>query len=95
MQKSINNNNCFISSKGANDKEQVKYSYSDNMEIMISDEAYEVMEKHFKSLLNKYQKILQILIEGSEFVFHCVHLLYYKYHRINPTRTGSLIDSPD
>ena len=65
------------------------------MEIMITDEAYEVMEKHFKSLLNKYKKKLEILIEDSEFVFDYVHLLYYKCHKINPTLTGSYIDSPD
>ena len=32
---------------------------------------------------------------GSDFVFDCVHLLYYKCHKINPNRGGSYIDSPD
>ena len=33
-------------------------------------------------------------MKGSEFVFNHVHLLYYKCHKINPTRAGSCIDSP-
>ena len=34
-------------------------------------------------------------MKGSEFVFDYVHLLYYKFHEINPNRGGSYIDSPD
>ena len=30
---------------------------SDNIEIMINDEAYEVVGKLFESIKNKYQKI--------------------------------------
>ena len=30
------------------------------------------------------------------FAFNCVHLLYYKFHKMNPNRGGSYhIDSPD
>ena len=31
----------------------------------------------------------------TEFVFDYVHLLYYKYHKINPIRGGSYVDSLD
>ena len=31
----------------------------------------------------------------DDFVFHYVHLLYYKCHKINPYRGGSYINSPD
>ena len=34
-------------------------------------------------------------MKGNEFVFGYVQLLYYKYHKINPNRGGSNIDSPD
>ena len=34
-------------------------------------------------------------MKGSEFVFECVHLLYYKCHIVNPIRGRSYIDSPD
>ena len=32
---------------------------------------------------------------GSEFIFDCVQLLYYKCHKINPNHGGSYIDSAD
>ena len=34
-------------------------------------------------------------MKGSEFVFHYIHLLYYKCHKANPNRGGSFIDSLD
>ena len=40
----------FISSKDGNDEEHVMYSKSDNTEIKINEEAYEVIEEFFKSL---------------------------------------------
>ena len=70
------------------------HSKSDNIEIMINDEADEVIKEHFDSLKNRNQNSLES-IKDSEFVFHYVHLLYYKCHKINPNRSGSDIDSPD
>ena len=34
-------------------------------------------------------------MKGSEFVFDYVHLLYYKYHKINQNLVGSYIGSRD
>ena len=34
-------------------------------------------------------------MKGSEFVFDCVQLLYYKCLKINPNRGGSCIDFPN
>ena len=34
-------------------------------------------------------------MKDSEFLFDCVHLLYYKCHKINPNHDGSCKDSPD
>ena len=45
----------FISSKDDNDEEHVMHSKSDNIEIMISDEADGVIEELFDSLKNRYQ----------------------------------------
>ena len=70
------------------------HSKSDDIEIMISDEADEITKKHFDSLKIRYQNNLQS-IRGSEFVFDHVQLLYYKCDRINFSRGGSHIDSPD
>ena len=70
------------------------HSKSDNKEIMINDKADEVIEKLFKSLLNGFKNNLETPIEGSDFTFYYVHLLYYKYHKIYANRGGSYIDSP-
>ena len=34
-------------------------------------------------------------MKGCDFVFDYVHILYYKYHKINPNRGGSYIESSD
>ena len=34
-------------------------------------------------------------MKGSECVFDYVQLFYYKCHKTNPSRGGSLLDSPD
>ena len=77
-----------------NDEECVMHSKSDNIEIMINDEAGEVIEELFDSLKNRYQNNLESM-KGSDFVFEYVYLLYYECHKINPNRGGSYIDSPD
>ena len=71
------------------------HSKSDNIEIMISDEADEVIEELLDSFKNRYQNNLERKIRGSEFVFDYVHLFYYKCHSINFNCGGSYIDSPD
>ena len=71
------------------------HSKSDyNIEIMINDEEDEVVKQLFDSLKNRYQNNLESM-KGSEFVFVYVHLLYYKYHKINHNRGGLHIGSPD
>ena len=67
---------------------------SNNIEIIVKDEADEVIEELFKSPQNRYQSNLEELIKGSEFVFDYVHLLYYKCHKINPNRGGSYTATP-
>ena len=69
------------------------HSKSDNIEMMISDEADEVIKKLFDSLKNRYQNNLESM-KGSEFVFDYVQLLYSKCHKINLNRDGLYIDSP-
>ena len=34
-------------------------------------------------------------MKSNDFTFDCIHLLYYKCHKINSKRGGSYIDSPD
>ena len=52
------------------------HSKSDNIEIMINDEADEVIKELFDSLKKKYQNNLKSL-KASEFVFDYVQLLYF------------------
>ena len=61
------------------------HSKSDNIEIMINDEADEVVEKHFKSVRNRYQNNLESM-KRSEFDYD---------HKTNLNRGGSYIDSPE
>ena len=44
MENSINNNNYFFRSKDDNDAQRAMYSKSDDIEIMIKDDADEVIE---------------------------------------------------
>ena len=70
------------------------HSISDNIEILINDEAGEVIIELFGSPKNRYQNNLES-IRGSKSVFGCVYLLYYKCDKRNPNCGGSYIDSPD
>ena len=52
-------------------------SKSDDMGIMINDEADEAINELFDSLKNRYQNKFQFM-NDSELVFHHVHLLHYR-----------------
>ena len=56
------------------------HSKSDNIEIKINHKAGEVIQKLFKSLLNRYQNDLKTSMRGSDFTFDCVDLLCYICH---------------
>ena len=62
--------------------------------MIINNEVYEVIKKHFVSLKNRYQNNLEYM-KNSEFVFDFLHLLHYKCHKKNLNRGGSHIDAPD
>ena len=70
------------------------HSKNDNIEIVISDEAHEVVKKFFDSLKNGYQNNLESL-RGGDFLLDYVQLLYYKCHRINLNLGGSYKGSAD
>ena len=84
----------FISAKD-NDGECVMHLKSDNTDFMIYDNADKVTEDIFETLLKRDEIGLEISMRVSDFIFDCVHLFYYKYHKINPNRGGSYLDSPD
>ena len=70
-------------------------SKNGNIEFMLYDNANEVVDEFFESLLSRYQSALETSMRGSDFIFDSVQLLYYKYHNINFKRGGSYINSPD
>ena len=97
MGNSINNiiiNIKYFISSLDNDEMRAMHSRSDNIEVMISDEADKVIKEFFDSLKTRYQNNLESM-KGSEFVFNYVQLLYYKCHKINLNCGGSYINSPD
>ena len=75
-----------------NDEKRVMHSKSDKIETTINDEADEVIKELFHSLKNRYQNNFESM-KDSEFVFHYLHLLYYKCHKINLHRGESYINS--
>ena len=48
------------------------HSKNDNIEIMINDEANEVIKEFFDSVKNRYENNLES-VKGSEYVFDYVH----------------------
>ena len=57
-------------------------------------ELSDSLNRYQNNFKNRYQNNFESM-KGSEFVFHYVHLLYYKCHEIYPNCDGSSIDSPD
>ena len=53
---------------------------------MINDKEDQVTEEVFHSLIKNYQIKLEKSMRGRDFIFDCAHLLYYKCHKINPSR---------
>ena len=78
-----------------NGKERVMHLKRDNIEIMINDKADQVIDERFQSLLSRYLSWLETSIKSGDFIFDCVHLLYYKCHEINVNHDWSYINFPD
>ena len=71
------------------------HSKSNNIEIMVNDKLEDVIKELFQSLLSRYQIGMKTSMRVSDFIFDCVHLLYYKCDEISFNQGGSYIDSPD
>ena len=84
----------FISLKPGSDETRIMQTRSDNIEIMIGDDNDDIIEEHFKSFLQKYEKNLQNKMRGSDFEFDGVNFLYHDFNKISLNRGGSYIDSP-
>ena len=60
---------------------------------MIYVKADEVIKELKESLLPRYQTGLEESMKGSDFIFNCVNLLHYKFHKTSLNRGGSNVDS--
>ena len=74
------------------DTNYVLHWKSDNKEIMISKETYEIIKELFESLLARYQIGWKESVKGINSVFDCIDLLHYKCHEISLNGDGSYID---
>ena len=75
-QKSNEPEQLTLSSKD-NDEECVMHSKNDNIKMMINNKE----EERFQSLYSSYQIGLETSLKCIDFIFDCVHLLYYKCHK--------------
>ena len=62
---------------------------------MSYDNANEVVNELFESLLSRYQIGLETSMRENDFIFDSVQLMFYKCHKVNFNRGDSHIDSPD
>ena len=62
---------------------------------MINDKADEVTKDFFSIISFQVSSWVGNIMEGSDFVFDCVHLLYHKCHKTSFKQGGSYVDSPD
>ena len=83
----------FISLEDTEEEHEM-YSNSDNMKFTSYNDANEVVNELFESLLSRYQENLETSMTGSVFIFDSVQLMYYKSHIVNFKPSGSSIDSP-
>ena len=63
-------------------------------EFMSRSETEEIVEKLFRSLLQRYQHNLNEKMRGSDFIFNGVNYLLYDFNRVSISKGGSYIESP-
>ena len=85
----------FISFNDSDETRNLR-TKSDNIEIVMGDETYQIIDELFESFSQNDQKDLKESLRGSEFIFDSVDLLYYNLQKISLNRKGSsYIDSPE
>ena len=62
---------------------------SDNIEIVMVDETYQIIDELFESFSQNDKKDLKESMRGSEFIFDSVDLLYYDLQKTSLNRKGS------
>ena len=93
----------FISSVDSNENRTMR-TKSNNIEIMMGNEADEIIEEFFESLLQKYEERLEEKMRGANFflieLIYCIMLISVdlfsvdNLHKISLNKYGSYIDCP-
>ena len=87
-------NNC-ISSKNF-EETCLRYSPSNNVEILMCSETDDIIDELFESLSQRFQEARETLNNReSEFIHDNVGFLHYYFHKISLKRGGSYVDSPE
>ena len=63
-------------------------------EFMSGSETEEIVEKLFRSLLQRYQDNLNEKMRGSDFIVNGVNYLFYYFNRVSISKGGYYIESP-
>ena len=86
----------FISSKDS-EETRTMHTKSNNIDmiIMIGNKTDEIIKKLLESLLQRYQEGLEESMNGSEFIFDSVDVLYNNLNKISLNRGGSYVVSPN
>ena len=84
----------FISQRPGSDETRVMHTRSVCEEFMSGSETEEIVEKLFRSLLQRYQDNLNEKMRGSDFIFNGVNYLFYDFNRVSISKGGSYIESP-
>ena len=78
----------FISFNDSDETRNLR-TKSDNIEIVMGDETYQIIDELFESFSQNDQKDLKESLRGSEFIFDSVDLLYYNLQKTSLNRKGS------
>ena len=73
----------FISSIPNSDGTRTTRTKSDNINVMMGSEIYEVIEELSKCLLQRYQEGIEKSMRGSDFIFDGVDSLYHDLNKIS------------
>ena len=84
----------FISSKVSDETCNI-HAKSNKLEILVGSKTDEIIKELFKSLLQRYQEGLEESMNGSEFIFDSVDVLYNNLNKISLNRGGSYVVSPN
>ena len=84
----------FISQKPGSDETRVMHTRSVCEEFISGSETEEIVEKLFRSLLQRYQDNLNEKMRGSDFIFNEINYLFYDFNRVSISKGGYYIESP-